>query len=63
MADAGQALAYKTGELKIKQLRNKYQKSLGKKFNIKKFHDAVLLGGSMPLSIFETYMDDWAARQ
>lgn len=63
MADAGQALAYKTGELKIKQLRNKYQASLGKKFNIKKFHDAVLLGGSMPLSIFETYMNDWAARQ
>lgn len=63
MADPGQALAYKTGEMKIKQLRDRYQKSLGTKFSIKKFHDAVLLGGSMPLTVFETYMNDWAATQ
>jgi uncharacterized protein (DUF885 family) len=63
MAYTGQALAYKTGELKIKQLRDRYKKSLGAKFSIKKFHDAVLLGASMPLSIFETYMDGWAATQ
>nr|WP_294792587.1 DUF885 domain-containing protein [uncultured Mucilaginibacter sp.] len=63
MAEPGQALAYKTGEMKIKQLRDRYQKSLGTKFSIKKFHDAVLLGGNMPLSVFETYMNDWAATQ
>jgi uncharacterized protein (DUF885 family) len=63
MTEAGQALAYKTGELKIKQLRERYKQRLGAKFSIKKFHDAVLLGASMPLSIFETYMDDWAATQ
>jgi uncharacterized protein (DUF885 family) len=63
MADPGQALAYKTGEMKITQLRNRYQQRLGAKFSIKKFHDAVLIGGCMPLSVFETYMDDWEATQ
>ena len=63
MSFAGQALSYKTGELKIKELKARYQKSLGSKFNIKNFHDAVLLVGSVPLSVFETYMDEWAATQ
>ncbi|MFN2438893.1 MAG: hypothetical protein ABR503_06805 [Chitinophagaceae bacterium] len=36
---------------------------LGAKFNIKNFHDAILLGGAMPLSVFETYMDEWAKSQ
>ena len=63
MATAGQALSYKTGELKIKELKAKYQKSLGAKFNIKSFHDAILLGGSMPLTVFETYLDEWAKEQ
>ncbi len=63
MADPGQALAYKTGEMKIKQLRERYKQRLGDKFSIKKFHDAVLLGASMPLSVFETYMNDWATTQ
>jgi uncharacterized protein (DUF885 family) len=63
MANPGQALSYKTGELKIKELRTKYEKSLGTKFNIKSFHDAILLGGSMPLSVFKSYMDDWAQKQ
>ncbi len=63
MARAGQALSYKIGELKIKELKAKYQKSLGAKFDIKSFHDAILLGGSMPLSVFETYMDEWAKKQ
>ncbi len=63
MSFAGQALSYKTGELKIKELKARYQKSLGTKFNIKNFHDAVLLVGSVPLIVFETYMDDWAKQQ
>ncbi len=60
MANPGEALTYKTGELKIKELKAKYQQSLGAAFNIKSFHDAVLLGGSIPLSVFENYMNDWA---
>lgn len=63
MATPGQAVSYKTGELKIKELKAKYEKSLGAKFNIKSFHDAILLGGSMPLIVFETYMDEWAKSQ
>lgn len=56
----GQALSYKIGQLKIIELRNKYQKQLGDKFNIRDFHDTILKGGSMPLTVFENYMDDWA---
>lgn len=62
MAMPGQALAYKIGELKIKELRDKYKKELGAKFNLTAFHDAILQGGSMPLDVFETYMDEWAKR-
>jgi uncharacterized protein (DUF885 family) len=63
MAMPGQALSYKTGELKITELKAKYLKSLGSKFEIKKFHDAILQVGSVPLSVFETYMDNWADEQ
>lgn len=63
MAMPGQALAYKTGELKIKELRDKYKKQLGTKFSLMAFHDALLQGGNMPLSILEIYMDEWAKGQ
>jgi len=63
MARPGQALAYKIGEMKIKELKARYQKQLGAKFDIKSFHDAILLGGSMPLSVFETYMEEWVKTQ
>jgi uncharacterized protein (DUF885 family) len=63
MAMPGQALAYKTGELKITELRDKYQKELGKKFSLRTFHDALLQGGSMPLTVLEMYMADWAKTQ
>lgn len=63
MAMPGQALSYKTGELKIKELLDKYQQQLGVKFNLKNFHDALLQGGSMPLDVFERYMDEWARVQ
>ncbi|WP_300603666.1 DUF885 family protein [Niabella sp.] len=61
MALPAQALSYKIGELKIKELRNRYKARLGDKFSIRDFHDAILKGGAMPLTVFENYMDDWAA--
>jgi len=63
MANPGQALSYKTGEIKIKELKARYQKLLGAKFSIKDFHDAILQAGSVPLSVFETYMEEWAKEQ
>ncbi|GAB3849896.1 DUF885 family protein [Hymenobacter terrigena] len=63
LAMPGQALAYKTGQLKIRELRSRYEKQLGKKFNLRAFHDEILAGGSMPLAVLERRMDAWAARQ
>jgi uncharacterized protein (DUF885 family) len=63
LSNPGQALSYKIGELKMKELKAKYQKELGNKFDIKKFHDSILLIGSVPLSALETYLEDWAKTQ
>ena len=60
MAMPAQALSYKVGELKIKELRKKYEKASGKKFNLAAFHDEVLKDGAMPLNILERKMDEWA---
>ena len=60
MAMPGQALSYKTGQLKIRELRAKYEKQLGKKFKIADFHDAVLSQGCLPLQVLERKMDLWA---
>ncbi len=63
MVIPGQALGYKIGALKIRELRNKYQKELGSKFNLAAFHDEFLSSGSMPLDLVEKRMDQWAAKQ
>lgn len=55
----GQALAYKTGEMKIKQIRKKAEDSLGEKFDIKEFHDQLLKNGALPLPLLEAGMDKW----
>ena len=62
MAIPGQALSYKIGALKIRELRSKYAKQLGNKFNLSDFHDELLKDGSMPLEIIEKKMDTWAAK-
>ncbi|MDB5233337.1 MAG: hypothetical protein JWR44_330 [Hymenobacter sp.] len=63
MAIPGQALGYKIGQLKIRELRAKYEKQLGSKFKLSAFHDELLKDGSMPLAVLETKMDAWAAKQ
>lgn len=59
----GQALSYKIGELTIKRLRAKAEKSLGKDFDIRKFHDAILENGSIPMSVLEQMIDEFITRQ
>ena len=55
----GQALAYKIGQLKILELRQKAERVLGDKYDIKDFHHEILKRGSVPLDILEGYINDW----
>jgi uncharacterized protein (DUF885 family) len=55
----GQACAYKIGEIKIVEVREKMKKALGEKFDLRRFHDLVLKNGSMPLVLLERVVDDY----
>ena len=59
----GQALAYKIGELKIRQLRTRAEQKLGARFDIKAFHRQVLQDGSLPLGVLEAKIDRWISAQ
>lgn len=63
MVAPGQALAYKIGQLKIRELRTRAENELGEKFNIKEFHNQVLGSGSLPLVLLENKIDGWIASQ
>ncbi|WP_347158464.1 DUF885 domain-containing protein [Pontibacter chitinilyticus] len=63
MAIPGQALSYKIGEMKIRELRERAKQELGDKFRLSAFHDEILKGGVMPLEVLERRVDEWIASQ
>ncbi|WP_334165131.1 DUF885 domain-containing protein [Phenylobacterium sp.] len=63
MVDSGQALAYKLGELKFRELRTKAEQALGPKFDLRTFHDAVLENGAVPLDVVDAHVTAWIAAQ
>jgi uncharacterized protein (DUF885 family) len=58
-----QALSYKLGQLKIRELRERAEKELGAKFDVRKFHDEILNGGTLPLDMLEARTNQWIAKQ
>ncbi len=58
-----QALSYKLGQLKFRELRDRAQKELRPKFDIRAFHDEMLDGGTLPLDLLDARTDKWIAQQ
>lgn len=55
----GQALSYKLGEFRIRELRDRAEEALGSEFSLRDFHAHLLLGGSMPMKVLDTHMTEW----
>jgi len=62
IAQPGQALAYKVGEIRIRALRRESERTLGARFDVREFHTQVLAGGSLPLSVLEEQIRRWLGR-
>ncbi len=63
ISNPGQALAYKLGELKIRDLRSRAEKALGPKFDLRRFHDAVIGEGAVPLDVLDAQIMRWVANE
>ncbi|MFA4899250.1 MAG: DUF885 domain-containing protein [Brevundimonas sp.] len=59
----GQATAYKIGEIRLREIRARAERELGPKFNVRTFHDALLVEGPLPLALLDQRMDAWIAKQ
>jgi uncharacterized protein (DUF885 family) len=63
IANPAQALAYKVGQLKFRELRDRSQKELGPRFDIRRFHDEMLDGGALPLGLLDQRTNEWIAEE
>jgi uncharacterized protein (DUF885 family) len=59
----GQALAYKIGEIRLRAIRTRAEQALGDRFNVRDFHDALLVDGPLPLGLLDQRMEAWVAAQ